>query len=93
MIDPYWTYFVDIYSGQHDVKSASAVTVMTVGTGRTYLPRQNRVYRITQTLLNGASATKYGDHAFTGIPLMILSLQGVDQAAPADGNTDYGFSC
>jgi hypothetical protein len=93
MIDPYWTYFIDIYSGQHDVRSPSANIILTAGTSNNSLSRQNRRYPITGTFANGTSITRNGGFAFQGVPKMILSLQGVNQAAPADGNTDYGFSC
>ena len=96
MVDPVWTYFVDIYSGQHDVRSplpTYANVDLTQGTGRLSLQRDNRKYRITQTLLTGGSVTKNGQYSFIGVPKIIFSLQGVNQNPPADGDTDYGFSC
>jgi hypothetical protein len=93
MIDPYWTYFIDIYSGQHDVRSPSANILLTAGQTNNSLSRQNRRYTITGTFVN-TTAINYGaTFAFNAAPKMILSLQGVNQAAPADGDTDYGFSC
>jgi hypothetical protein len=96
MIDPFWTYFVDIYTGQHDIKNptpALAIVDLTQGTRKFSVTRDTRKYRITQTLLTGGSVTANNQFSFVGIPKIAFSLQGVNQNAPKDGNTDYGFSC
>jgi hypothetical protein len=97
MTDPFWTYFVDIYSGQHDVKSPLSTYAnvdLTQGTGKRSLLRDNRKFRISRSLLTGGIAkVRNSPYPFIGVPKIIFSLQGVNQNPPADGNTDYGFSC
>lgn len=101
MIDPYWTYFVDIYTGQHDVKvtttghvvNPSGTTFTAGSTNQASLSRQNRRSPISGTFVNGTSISRGNSYAFSSSPRMILSLQGVNQGPPPDGDTDYGFSC
>jgi hypothetical protein len=92
--DPFWTYFIDIYSGQHDVKAPPndyKDVDLTVGTGRPSVTRDTRKYRINY--FNGGTVAVNGLYQFKGIPKIIFSLQGINQGAPANGDTDYGFSC